>query len=91
MTSLIFTDLSEVPIDLYEPTNNKVPRYSIHILDQKPNRENGKYAAFIVPQGRLVNLIFLSFDMKKCNKFIFSKFLEKLNGCFQHNRDVESC
>lgn len=45
-------DLNEVPIDLYEPTNNKVPRYTIHILDQKPHRDNGKYAAFIVPQGR---------------------------------------
>lgn len=54
----IFADLNEVPIDLYEPTNNEVPRYTIHILDQKPHRENGKYAAFIVPQGRLVKLIF---------------------------------
>lgn len=45
-------DMNEVPIDLYEPTNDKVPRYTIHILDQKPHRDNGKYAAFIVPQGR---------------------------------------
>lgn len=44
--------MNEVSIDLYEPTNNKVPRYTIHILDQKPHRDNGKYAAFIVPQGR---------------------------------------
>lgn len=44
--------MNEVPIDLYEPSNNDVPRYTIHILDQKPCRENGKYAAFIVPQGR---------------------------------------
>lgn len=49
--------MNEVSIDLYEPSNNKVPRYTIHILDQKPHRDNGKYAAFIVPQGRLVNLI----------------------------------
>lgn len=44
--------MNEVSIDLYEPLNNEVPRYTIHILDQRPNRENGRYAAFIVPQGR---------------------------------------
>lgn len=48
----LYTDMNEVPIDLYEPSNNDVPRYTIYILDQKPCRENGKYAAFIVPQGR---------------------------------------
>lgn len=47
--------MNEVSIDLYDPSNNDVPKYSIHILDQTPKRENGKYAAFIVPQGRLVS------------------------------------
>lgn len=61
----VFSDMNEVPIDLYEPTNNKVPRYTIHILDQKPHRNNGKYAAFIVPQGRLVKFAsFLLTDTK---------------------------
>lgn len=46
--------MDEVLIDLYDPSNNKTPRYTIHILDQKPSREHGRYAAFIVPQGRLV-------------------------------------
>lgn len=44
--------MDEVMIDLYQPDNNKDPRYTIHILDQVPNRKNGRYAAFIVPQGR---------------------------------------
>lgn len=49
--------MNEVSIDLYEPSNNKI-RYTIHILDQKPNRENGRYAAFIVPQGRETEWLF---------------------------------
>lgn len=48
------TDMNEVSIDLYHPSNNEIPRYTVHILDQKPNRENDRYAAFIVPQGRWV-------------------------------------
>lgn len=50
--------MNEVSIDLYEPSNNETPRYTIHILDQKPNRENGRYAAFIVPQGRETEWLF---------------------------------
>lgn len=50
----LFIGMDEVLMDLYDPSNNKTPRYTIHILDQKPNREHDKYAAFIVPQGRLV-------------------------------------
>lgn len=50
--------MKEVSIDLYEPTNDKIPRYSIQILDQKPSRENGRYAAFIVPQGRETEWLF---------------------------------
>lgn len=55
---LLITDMNEVSIDLYDPSNSTIPRYTIHILDQKPNRGNGKYAAFIVPQGRETNWIF---------------------------------
>lgn len=47
-------DMNEVSIELYHPSNNETPRYTVHILDQKPCRENDRYAAFIVPQGRLV-------------------------------------
>lgn len=49
---LLFADMNEVSMDLYDPSNDQTPRYTIHILDQKPNRGNGRYAAFIVPQGR---------------------------------------
>lgn len=48
--------MNEVSIELYHPSNNVTPRYTVHILDQKPCRENDRYAAFIVPQGRLVSL-----------------------------------
>lgn len=44
--------MNEVSIDLYHPSNNEIPRYTVYILDQKPNRDNDRYAAFIVPQGR---------------------------------------
>lgn len=47
--------MNEVSIDLHDPSNNAVPKYTVHILDQRPNRDNGRYAAFIVPQGRLVS------------------------------------
>lgn len=49
--------MNEVSIDLYQPSNNKI-RYTIHILDQKTSRENGRYAAFIVPQGRETEWLF---------------------------------
>lgn len=61
--------MNEVSIDLFDPSNNEVPRYTIHILDQKASRENGRYAAFIVPQGRLVYI----------NLNIFSQFAVETN------------
>lgn len=51
-------DMSEVSIDLYRPENAETPRFTVHILDQKPKRENGRYAAFIVPQGRETEWLF---------------------------------
>lgn len=45
-------DMNEVSIDLYQPTSTETPRFTVHILDQKSSKENGRYAAFIVPQGR---------------------------------------
>lgn len=45
-------DMNEVSIYLFHPTNTESPRYTVHVLDQAPNRGNGRYAAFIVPQGR---------------------------------------
>lgn len=50
--------MNEVSIDLYEPKDDKIPKYTIQILDQKPSRENGRYAAFIVPQGRETEWLF---------------------------------
>lgn len=48
----------EITFDLYRPYE-KVPRFSLFILDQKSNRKNLKdYAAFICPQGRETEWLF---------------------------------
>ncbi|EAT46630.1 AAEL002186-PA [Aedes aegypti] len=49
--------MKEVSLDLHRPGED-IPRYTIHVLDQKPMRGNGKYAAFIVPQGRETEWLF---------------------------------
>uniref|UniRef100_A0A182Q043 eEF1A lysine and N-terminal methyltransferase homolog n=1 Tax=Anopheles farauti TaxID=69004 RepID=A0A182Q043_9DIPT len=49
---------AEVSIDLFHPSVKNEPRYTIHVLDQTPKRGNGKYAAFIVPQGRETEWLF---------------------------------
>ncbi|EDV31427.1 uncharacterized protein Dana_GF15348 [Drosophila ananassae] len=48
---------NEVTMDLHRPSETN-PRYTIHILDQPPARGLGKYAAFIVPQGREIEWLF---------------------------------
>ncbi|KFB38679.1 AGAP008472-PA-like protein [Anopheles sinensis] len=46
-------------IDRSVPSERKqTPRYTIHVLDQAPKRGSGKYAAFIVPQGRETEWLF---------------------------------
>uniref|UniRef100_A0A8W7PD81 Methyltransferase type 11 domain-containing protein n=1 Tax=Anopheles coluzzii TaxID=1518534 RepID=A0A8W7PD81_ANOCL len=50
--------MAEVSLDLFSPTDKERPRYTIHVLDQAPKRGNGKYAAFIVPQGRETEWLF---------------------------------
>ncbi|XP_055919548.1 eEF1A lysine and N-terminal methyltransferase homolog [Eupeodes corollae] len=49
--------LNEVSMDLFKP-GETTPRYTIVIIDQPPVRTNGKYAAFIVPQGREIEWLF---------------------------------
>lgn len=44
-------DQDEISLDLCRP-NEEIPRFTVYILDQKPVRGNGKFAIFIVPQGR---------------------------------------
>ncbi|XP_055540802.1 eEF1A lysine and N-terminal methyltransferase homolog [Wyeomyia smithii] len=48
---------NEVCLDLHKPGQSDA-RFTIHVLDQKPVRGNGKYAAFIVPQGRETEWLF---------------------------------
>ncbi|CAD7000074.1 unnamed protein product [Ceratitis capitata] len=47
----------EVVMDLCQPGDSK-PRYTVYILDQPPARGLGKFAAFIVPQGREIEWLF---------------------------------
>lgn len=47
----------EINFDLFRP-NEKTPRYSLFILDQKATGVPGKYAAFIVPLGRETEWMF---------------------------------
>lgn len=47
----------EINFDLYRP-NEKTPRFSLYILDQKANSKNANYAAFICPQGRETEWLF---------------------------------
>ena len=49
--TICFTDMNEVSMDLFRP-DDEIPRFTVHILDQSPKRGNGKFAIFIVPQGR---------------------------------------
>lgn len=49
--------LNEVKLDLFKP-GETTPRYTIVVIDQPPARTNGKYAAFIVPQGREIEWLF---------------------------------
>lgn len=46
-------DLDEISLDLCRQ-NEEIPRFTVYILDQKPVRGNGKFAIFIVPQGRCI-------------------------------------
>lgn len=49
----------EVCLDLFVP-GEATPRYTVHVLDQPCAKETGRrFAAFIVPQGRQVLLLFI--------------------------------
>jgi spermidine synthase len=47
----------EINFDLFRP-NEKTPRFSLYILDQKTTRNLKEYAAFICPQGRETEWLF---------------------------------
>uniref|UniRef100_A0A1I8NT36 eEF1A lysine and N-terminal methyltransferase homolog n=1 Tax=Stomoxys calcitrans TaxID=35570 RepID=A0A1I8NT36_STOCA len=55
---------NDVSMDLCKPGDDK-PRYTVHIVDQPPARGLGKYAAFIVPQGRDVEWLFSTANGRK--------------------------
>lgn len=58
-------EMNEVSIDLFHPTNPDKPRYTVHVVDQSPSRGNGRYAAFIVPQGRETEWLFSTQEGRK--------------------------
>ena len=47
----------EINFDLFRP-NEKTPRFSLYILDQKSTTKGANYAAFICPQGRETEWLF---------------------------------
>uniref|UniRef100_A0A336LKZ2 CSON009529 protein n=1 Tax=Culicoides sonorensis TaxID=179676 RepID=A0A336LKZ2_CULSO len=55
----------EIQLELYSTSNDRIPRYTVHVLDQKPKRGNGKFAAFIVPQGREIDWLFSTPDGRR--------------------------
>lgn len=59
-------DCSEVKMDLLKKTaDGEIPRYTVYILDQPYARGHGKYAVFIVPQGREVEWMFATPEGRK--------------------------
>ena len=46
----------EISLDLYKGEISK-PRFTVYVVDIKPEASNAQYAAFIVPQGRCVFFI----------------------------------
>lgn len=60
----------EIILELHDPSNgNQYPRYTIHVLNQKPKKGNSKFAAFIVPQGREMEWLFSTSDGRKKLQF----------------------
>ncbi|XP_054742022.1 eEF1A lysine and N-terminal methyltransferase homolog [Anastrepha obliqua] len=55
---------NEVVMDLCQP-GESIPRYTVHVLDQAPARGLGKFAAFIVPQGREIEWLFATTQGRK--------------------------
>lgn len=59
-------DCNEVKMDLLKKTSEgESPRYTVYILDQPYSRGNGKYAVFIVPQGREIEWMFSTPEGRK--------------------------
>lgn len=54
----------EINFDLFKP-NEKIPRFSLYILDQKAPAKGGNYAAFICPQGRETEWLFATKQGRK--------------------------
>lgn len=50
-------DMNEVSMELFRP-NEQIPRFTVHILDQCDRPGNGKFAIFVVPQGRETEWLF---------------------------------
>ncbi|XP_067624855.1 eEF1A lysine and N-terminal methyltransferase homolog [Eurosta solidaginis] len=55
---------NEVVMDLCQP-GESTPRYTVHVLDQPPARGMGRFAAFIVPQGREIEWLFATLQGRK--------------------------
>ncbi|KAI9586170.1 eEF1A lysine and N-terminal methyltransferase homolog [Glossina fuscipes] len=76
---------NEITMDLCKLGEN-LPRFTLHILDQPPARGLGRYAAFIIPQGREVDWLFATPEGRK--KLLASTNYQRLVVVLLH-RDQE--
>ncbi|XP_037038786.1 eEF1A lysine and N-terminal methyltransferase homolog [Bradysia coprophila] len=78
-------DMDEVSMDLFQPSD-QIPRFTVHILDQKLKTSNGKFAVFIVPQGRETEWIFSTPQGRK--KLLLSAQYERLAIVSMHRGQI---
>lgn len=79
-------NMEEISIDLYQPTE-KVPRYTIHVLDQNKTKQLvGRFAAFIVPQGRETEWLFSTASGRQ--KLLKSAQYERLAIVSMHRNQI---
>lgn len=76
---------NEVTMDLHR-ASEETPRYTVHVLEQMPARGLGKYAAFIVPQGRETEWLFATTEGRR--KLLASAKFQRLAVVTLHRDQV---
>lgn len=76
---------NEVTMDLYR-ASEETPRYTVHVLEQTSARGLGKYAAFIVPQGRETEWLFATTEGRR--KLLESAKFQRLAVVTLHRDQV---
>ncbi|TDG40126.1 hypothetical protein AWZ03_013447 [Drosophila navojoa] len=78
---------NEVTMDLYR-ASEEMPRYTVHVLEQMSARGLGKYAAFIVPQGRETEWLFATTEGRR--KLLESAKFQRLAVVTLHRDQIYS-